>query len=139
MVATAAIAAFHTAWSKGALAASIISGLAAVSAAFASFAINAKKSAEIQMHAMGASDIDGGTLFVAGEMGKTEMVYNGTNGKSNVANIQQIQQAMYNALVAYGRTEGNGGKPIVVYLDGEKVYENTTSHAKQRGNVWSHA
>ena len=87
----------------------------------------------------GASDIDSGTIFRAGEFGKTEMVYNGTNGKTNVANVQQMQQAMYNALVAYGKTEGNGGKPIVVYLDGEKVYENTTSHAKQRGNVWSHA
>ena len=86
----------------------------------------------------GASDIDSGTIFRAGEFGKTEMVYNGTNGKTNVANVQQMQQAMYNALVAYGKTQDGNGRPIEVYLDGEKVYQNTTAHAKQRGYAWSH-
>lgn len=46
----------------------------------------------------GAGDIKGGTLFVAGEMGKTEQVYTGSNGKTNVANVQQIQSAHINAL-----------------------------------------
>lgn len=48
-----------------------------------------------EMFAIGASDIDGGTLFVAGEAGKTETVYTGANGKTNVANIQQMREANY--------------------------------------------
>ena len=89
-------------------------------------------------YASGASDIDGGTLFVAGEMGKTEAVYTGSNGKTNVANVRQMEQAFYNALSRYG---AEGGETIVVetYLDGERVYQNTTEKAKARGNVWAKA
>lgn len=53
---------------------------------------------QVEMYAMGASDIDGGTLFVAGEMGKTEAVFSGANGKTNVANIQQMKTAYSQAL-----------------------------------------
>lgn len=91
---------------------------------------------KVEMHAMGASDIDGGTLFVAGEMGKTEAVYTGSNGKTNVANVRQMEQAFYNALSRHSR-EGNGTIVVQTYLDGEKVYENTTARAKSRGNVWA--
>ena len=80
---------------------------------------------------------DKGTMFVAGEAG-AEMVYNMPSGQSGVANVRQIEQAMYNALARYG--EQNGGTIVVqAYLDGEKVYENTTSRAKSRGNVWAKA
>ncbi len=79
---------------------------------------------------------DKGTLFYAGEAG-AEIVMNSPNGQTGVTNVQQIQQAMYNALVAYGRTQGDKGQAIEVYLDGERVYQNTTAHAKRRGNVWS--
>lgn len=80
---------------------------------------------------------DKGTMFVAGEAG-AEMVYNMPSGQSGVANIRQIEQAMYNALE---RHSANGGDPIVIqaYLDGEIVYENTTSTAKARGNIWAKA
>jgi hypothetical protein len=81
---------------------------------------------------------DKGTLFRAGEAG-AEIVYNTPSGQSGVVNVQQIQQAMYGALVQYGRTQGGNGQPIEVYLDGEKVYQNTTAHAKRRGNVWGRA
>ena len=81
---------------------------------------------------------DKGTLFRAGEAG-AEIVYNTPSGQSGVVNIQQIEQAMYGALVRYGKTQGENGQPIVVYLDGEKVYQNTTAHAKRRGNVWGKA
>lgn len=90
----------------------------------------------VPKYANGASDIDGGTLFVAGEMGKTEAVYIGSNGKTNVANVTQMEQAFYNALVRYGKT-GNG--QVVVNLDGQRIYENTTAHAKKEGRVWSKA
>lgn len=78
---------------------------------------------------------DKGTMFVAGEAG-AEMVYNMPSGQSGVANVKQIEQAMYNALA---RHSAEGNEPIVVqaYLDGEKVYENTTSRAKSRGKVWA--
>lgn len=81
---------------------------------------------------------DKGTLFIAGESG-AEIVATSSNGQTGVTNVQQIQQAMYNALVAYGRTQGGNGQEIVVYLDGEKVYQNTTAHAKRRGNSWAKA
>ena len=80
---------------------------------------------------------DKGTMFVAGEAG-AEMVYNMPSGQSGVANVRQIEQAMYNALARYG--EQNGGTIVVqAYLDGEKVYENTTARAKAQGNVWAKA
>lgn len=93
---------------------------------------------EIPSHSAGASDIDSGTIFRAGEFGKTEAVYTGSNGKTNVANVRQMEQAFYNALSRHSR-EGNGTIVIQAYLDGEKVYENTTAKAKSRGNVWAKA
>lgn len=92
----------------------------------------------IPNYEMGASDIDSGTVFRAGEFGKTEAVYTGNNGKTNVANVRQMEQAFYNALSRHSR-EGNGTITVQAYLDGEKVYENTTSRAKSRGNVWAKA
>ncbi len=80
---------------------------------------------------------DKGTMFVAGEAG-AEIVYNTPSGQSGVANIQQIEQAMYGALVRYGNSN-NGKIELTVNLDGEKVYQNTTAHAKRRGNVWGRA
>ena len=53
---------------------------------------------QFPQYANGASNIDSGTLFIAGEMGKTEAVYTGSNGKTNVANIQQMQTAYRSAL-----------------------------------------
>lgn len=80
---------------------------------------------------------DKGTIFRAGEAG-AEIVYNMPNGQSGVANVRQIEQAMYNALARYG--EQNGGAIVVqAYLDGEKVYENTTARAKSQGFVWAKA
>jgi hypothetical protein len=81
---------------------------------------------------------DKGTMFVAGEAG-AEIVYNTPSGQSGVANISQIEQAMYGALVRYGKTQSATGQPIEVYLDGEKVYQNTTAHAKMHGNGWGKA
>jgi hypothetical protein len=92
----------------------------------------------IPNYAVGASDIDSGTVFRAGEFGKTEAVYTGSNGKTNVANVRQMEQAFYNALSRHSR-EGNGTIVVQAYLDGEKVYENTTRRAKQVGNVWAKA
>lgn len=135
LAAAAAIAAFHGSWTMGTAAVAIVGGLAAISGAFVSFKAMMK---DMNFYAKGASDIDGGTLFVAGEMGKTEAVYTGSNGKTNVANVRQMEQAFYNALSRYGSE--NGGTIVVeTYLDGEKVYQNTTEKAKARGNVWAKA
>jgi hypothetical protein len=114
----------------------IAAGIAAIATSFATI----KKDAQtpIQFAAVGASDIDGGTLFVAGEMGKTEAVYTGSNGKTNVANVRQMEQAFYNALSRHAK-DGNGTIVVQAYIDGEQVYQNTTAHAKRRGQVWSKA
>lgn len=80
---------------------------------------------------------DKGTMFVAGEAG-AEMVYNMRSGQSGVANIEQIQQAMYGAMVAYGRTQGGSGdQPIVVQIDGEKVFQATKKNAKRHGYAFA--
>lgn len=111
----------------------IATGVAAIIAGVTNFA---DAVSNIQKHAMGASDIQGGSLFIAGEMGKTEMVYSGENGKSNVANISQLQRAVYGALTDWSAQNGNN-QVITVELDGETVYRNTTNHASKRGEHWS--
>lgn len=68
-----------------------------ITAAVASGAIFIRGLVDIPKYATGASNIDGGAVFVAGEAGKTEMVYSGDNGKANVANVQQMYQADYMA------------------------------------------
>jgi hypothetical protein len=106
-----------------------------IAATVAGGALAVTSAIKIPNYEMGASDIDSGTVFRAGEFGKTEAVYTGSNGKTNVANVKQIEQAQYNALVRYHSQHRDDDRPIVVYLDGEKDYENTTAKAKARGNV----
>jgi hypothetical protein len=62
---------------------------------------------EMPSFASGASDIDSGTVFRAGEFGKTEAVYTGSNGKTNVANIQQMKTAYNQALNEWWRSARN--------------------------------
>ena len=78
---------------------------------------------------------DTSTVARASNM-STTTTYN-TNA-NNTLNTQNMKTAVYQALVEYGKT-GNSTQPIVVYLDGQKVYENTTAHAKKEGKVWSKA
>lgn len=76
-----------------------------------------------------------GSMFVAGEAG-AEIVYNAPSGQSGVANIKQIEQAMYGALVAYGRTQGNSNnssRPIEVYVDGERMFTTMGNVANRHG------
>lgn len=77
---------------------------------------------------------DKGTMFVAGEAG-AEVVYNTPSGQSGIVNVKQIQQAMYGALVAYGRTQGGGNstQPIVVEIDGERVFTVVDRTANRHG------
>ena len=111
-------------------------GAIGVGAMVAGTVLAVTSSVKIPNYENGASDIDSGTVFRAGEFGKTEAVYTGSNGKTNVANVRQMEQAFYNALSRHSR-EGNGTIVVQTYLDGEKVYENTTAKAKSRGNVWA--
>ena len=78
---------------------------------------------------------DTSTLYNASSMGSA--ISYSASSSSSISN-QSIKNAMYQALVEYGKT-GNSTQPIVVYLDGQKVYENTTAHAKKEGKVWSKA
>lgn len=130
MAVTAALVAMNTAASWGTMLPLLLAGVGTAIAGVKGL------TPKVDMYAMGAGDIDGGTLFVAGEMGKTEAVYTGSNGKTNVANVRQMEQAFYNALSRHSR-DGNGTIVVQTYLDGEKVYENTTAKAKSRGNVWA--
>ena len=131
-----AFGAFHSSWSIGLATAGIVAGIAAIVASIATVKKDVQQ--PVTYAAVGASNLDSGTLFVAGEMGKTEAVYTGANGKTNVANVRQMEQAFYNALSRHSR-EGNGTIVVQAYLDGEKVYENTTAKAKSQGFVWAKA
>ena len=133
MAITSAIVAMNTAATWGTMLPVLLAGVGTAIAGVTAL------TPKVDMYAAnGASDIKGGTMFVAGEYGKTEAVYTAGNGKTNVANVRQMEQAFYNAL---SRHSGEGGEPIVVqaYLDGEKVYENTTARAKARGKVWANS
>jgi hypothetical protein len=118
---------------KMGLAKALVYGLA-VAGAVAGLGATIANSVNIKAYKNGGLP-DKGTMFLAGEAG-AEIVYNNPNGQSGVANIAQIKQAMYQALVEYGRTSGGNDRPIEVYLDGEKVYESTTAHASRHGNKW---
>ena len=61
----------------------------------------------IPNYEMGASDIDSSTISRAGEFGKTEAVFTGSNGKTNVANIQQMKAAYSQALSEFWRSAKN--------------------------------
>ena len=87
---------------------------------------------EIEMHANGASDIDGGTLFVAGEMGKTEAVYTGGNGKTNVANIQQMKAAYSQALTEWW-AKAKYDVPSLEGVSDSGLYTIVDGEAKRRG------
>lgn len=86
-----------------------------------------------EQFAVGASDIDGGTLFVAGEAGRTEAVYTGANGKANVANVSQMEEAFYNALIRYGRENRGTNTPITVNIDGKPVFNSVRGVANSMG------
>ena len=82
--------------------------------------------------ANGASDIDGGTLFVAGEMGKTEAVYTGSNGKTNVANVQQMKAAYKQALAEWWSTAKND-VPAFEGASESGIYTIVNREAHRRG------
>lgn len=91
---------------------------------------------KVEMYAMGASDIDGGTLFVAGEMGKTEAVYTGSNGKTNVANIQQMKTAYNQALNEWWRSARND-IPAFQGVSDSGIYTIVDGEAKRRGKKFA--
>jgi hypothetical protein len=76
------------------------------------------------------------TVYNSNNLGKGVSYNFDENGYVNSSNMKS---AFYQALVEYGKTESSRSRPIEVYLDGELVYQNTTAHAKQRGNVWGKA
>lgn len=104
----------------------LAAGVLAISSQFKS---NAQ---QIDMYANGGLP-DKGTMFVAGEAG-AEIVYNTPSGQSGVANVQQIKNAMYQALVEYGNSHSGGGnEPIVIKIGEEEVFRATRKSAKRQG------
>lgn len=72
-----------------------------------------------------------GTMFYAGEAG-AEIVATSRSGQTGVANVEQISQAMLQALINYNAAQngqGNGN----VYLDGRKVGELVESSVYSEG------
>lgn len=74
-----------------------------------------------------------GQLFIAREAG-AEMVGN-INGRTAVANNDQIVQAVSNGVfnAMSEALSGQGDRPIMVYLDGQKIYDNQKKIAQNKG------
>lgn len=79
-----------------------------------------------------------GTLYaIAGESG-AEIVATGSKG-TGVTNVEQIEQAFYNALALYNVAKNTGSGEIVVKLDGKEIARqqarNTATALSQAYNV----
>ena len=134
---TTAMVAFYSAHLG--VGAAIRAGLtaAAVSGAVA-LAVGTSVAKSMPKYANGASDIDGGSVFIAGEAGKTEMVYTGNNGKTNVANVQQMYQAEYmavlQALKDYGAARGE--MPQLQPASDTGIYQAASRGARKVGKTF---
>ena len=84
----------------------------------------------------GASNIDSGTIFRAGEFGKTEAVYTGSNGKTNVANIQQMKTAYSQALGEWWKT-AKYDIPAFQGVSDSGIYTIVDGEAKRRGKKFA--
>ena len=125
---------FHSAWSMGLATAGIAAGIAMIVASIATVKKDVQQ--PVQFAAVGASNLDGGTLFVAGEMGKTEAVYTGSNGKTNVANIQQMKTAYNQALNEWWRSAKND-IPAFQGVSDSGIYTIVDGEAKRRGKKFA--
>lgn len=106
-----------------------------ITAAVASGVVFVRGLVDIPNYAVGASDIDSGTVFRAGEAGKTEAVFTGSNGKTNVANVQQMYQAEYmavlQALKDYGAARGE--MPQLQPASDTGIYQASKRGARKAG------
>lgn len=80
---------------------------------------------------------DMGSLIWAGERG-AEVVANAGGGKTGVMNVQQMSEAMYEAVyaavIAANRGGGGGGvQSVNVYLDGKQIAATVDKRNKERG------
>lgn len=119
---------------KGGLAGAIIAGVGAGAVLAGINGLSKKAASDISnvpLYANGGLP-DRGTMFIAGEAG-AEMVYNMPRGQSGVANVTQIEQAFYNALIRYGRENNGGAINVNVNLDGQQLYRSVERAAGQRG------
>lgn len=125
MLVVSAIAAFHGTWSLGTAIAAITAGLVAVGSAIAIYWTNAQKSVSESIPKFEGSFANGGvipnkgSIFQAGEAG-TELVYNMGGGSTGVANVEQLQQAVFNGTMqAILATGLNDPTNINVNLDSD--------------------
>lgn len=71
-------------------------------------------------------------------MNRGEIAGKFNNGKSVVANNEQIiagiSEGVYSAVVtAMSETQGSGGQPVIVYLDGKQIYSSVKRTESRRG------
>lgn len=84
----------------------------------------------------GASDLDGGTVYVAEEMGKTNMVYSDSNVKTNAANVQQIKNAYSQALSEWW-ANARGEIPKIEGASDSGLYTIVNAEALRRGKKFA--
>lgn len=111
-------------------------GAIGVGAMVAGTVLAVTSSVKIPNYEMGASDIDSGTVFRAGEFGKTEAVYTGSNGKTNVANVQQMKAAELQALKEWWATAKHD-IPAFQGVSDSGIYTIVDGEARRRGKKFA--
>lgn len=116
---------------SGALTMGIAVPLIITAVAAGAVAIRGMVDPEVKLMANGGSP-KVGTMFWAGEAG-AETVTVGNSGRTEVTNVYQMEEALYNALVRYGRENRGSDSAININIDGTRVFEATRKTANKRG------
>lgn len=131
MIAAAAVAVFHTAWSIGIAAGVIAAGVAVAFGAIE--AVNAK-SKELEYHADGGLATKG-SLFYAGEAGP-ELVTQTSGGGSTIMNMKQLEDAVARGFIRGFASTDKGyedNDETNVYVDGQRLFNIMRNTAKRNG------
>ena len=80
---------------------------------------------------------DAGSLIWAGERG-AEIVANAGGGKTGVMNVDQMQEAVYEGVLAamtavMGRQSGDGSQSVNVYLDSRQITSSVERRQREKG------
>lgn len=133
LIAAAAIAAFHGAWTMGTAAVAIVAGLAAIAAAFVTYRSSLKDLGKTSFFADGGIP-DKGTLFWAGEAG-AEAVADIGGGRTGVMNVRQMEEAVARgvARATESRRDSNVNGTISINIGGTNFVNITQRELAKQG------
>lgn len=129
LVAAAAVAAFHNAWTVGTASVAIIGGLVAIGGAIAAFQSQLN---DVEFKADGGI-VSKGSMFIAGEAG-AELVTNMGGGQSGVMNMEQLENAVARGmLIGLSSVDLRDDRPINVNIDGQRFFTASRQIYRRNG------